>query len=422
MAKPATLPRWATDGGATLAPSSGHQDTGWVDNERPPARIFNWLWYWIYQWLLWLDSVMPNETVAPLSTVVADKHEIANARARTNLRNSTCAFNAAYPQFSGACASQGASTSLSAMRFFLCGYGGKVWSASEAGSASGTTLSWGTASAAGGYVGNFKGVLWHGGLNVVYGDTGEIQTFPDGTSLSLTQRKTGGSNVVAMDRDLAGGFLLALAANGHLFSSTSGVTWTDQGLKWAGADAVDIAVGRVAGAQVWAAVGISANKVSVSTDDGATWVDSTIGASLSQGYAIKYTGIAGKEWMIAGTAAAGVGGVWASTDLATWTRVFTDTSGVVGATLYLVKCPGGVMVYGPDDTQVLYFSSDGVHWQRQGRPPQMRDLGTSPTVAHRPLDWCWCPDISAGCWLYVAHDGANFGYGVSPLVSVPYGE
>jgi hypothetical protein len=54
--QPTSLPRWATDGGATLEPSSGQKDTGWEVDKKPPARFMNWLFNLIYDWTQYLQS------------------------------------------------------------------------------------------------------------------------------------------------------------------------------------------------------------------------------------------------------------------------------------------------------------------------------------------------------------------------------
>lgn len=56
MARPASLPRWATSGATITAPSSGKQDTGWTGLEKPSEGVFNWFWNLVYQWLLYLSA------------------------------------------------------------------------------------------------------------------------------------------------------------------------------------------------------------------------------------------------------------------------------------------------------------------------------------------------------------------------------
>ena len=54
--KPVRTARWATDGGATLEPSGGEKDTGWVVDDKPPARHMNFLQNTAFQWFDWLNE------------------------------------------------------------------------------------------------------------------------------------------------------------------------------------------------------------------------------------------------------------------------------------------------------------------------------------------------------------------------------
>lgn len=56
MAKPTILGRWANSGGDVKAPISGKADIGFVNRERPPAQILNYLLNAAYQWHAWLDG------------------------------------------------------------------------------------------------------------------------------------------------------------------------------------------------------------------------------------------------------------------------------------------------------------------------------------------------------------------------------
>jgi|SRR5688572_15911322 len=57
MAKPTTLPRFATDVGVTVEPTESKKDTGWFESEKPPAQLMNWLFKWIYSWCLYLNGL-----------------------------------------------------------------------------------------------------------------------------------------------------------------------------------------------------------------------------------------------------------------------------------------------------------------------------------------------------------------------------
>ena len=55
MAKPTTLPEWASSG-LKITPSSGKQQNGWNVGEIPPAQFENWRANLVYDWLNWLDD------------------------------------------------------------------------------------------------------------------------------------------------------------------------------------------------------------------------------------------------------------------------------------------------------------------------------------------------------------------------------
>jgi hypothetical protein len=48
---PTEQPRWATNSGRLLEPSSGAKDVGWSDDNKPPARWQNWLQNTVWDWL-----------------------------------------------------------------------------------------------------------------------------------------------------------------------------------------------------------------------------------------------------------------------------------------------------------------------------------------------------------------------------------
>lgn len=57
-AKPTSLPRWATGGGAGVTePTEGKKDTGWLFLERPAHEYLNWLLNLVYLWVVYLDDI-----------------------------------------------------------------------------------------------------------------------------------------------------------------------------------------------------------------------------------------------------------------------------------------------------------------------------------------------------------------------------
>lgn len=53
---PGNPPRWATNGGTQVEPSSGQKDTGWISGQRPPFSMMNWLQGQIYLWQQYLED------------------------------------------------------------------------------------------------------------------------------------------------------------------------------------------------------------------------------------------------------------------------------------------------------------------------------------------------------------------------------
>lgn len=54
--RPSTTPQW-TDGNALkqVEPSGGKKLLGWTKSERPPFQFMNFLFYDIYNWVIWFD-------------------------------------------------------------------------------------------------------------------------------------------------------------------------------------------------------------------------------------------------------------------------------------------------------------------------------------------------------------------------------
>lgn len=56
MAKPTILPVWNTDATNRTTPSGGQQASGWTSGQTAISAYFNWLFFTIYSWILWLDA------------------------------------------------------------------------------------------------------------------------------------------------------------------------------------------------------------------------------------------------------------------------------------------------------------------------------------------------------------------------------
>lgn len=54
--KPSVLPQWNTDGTNRTTPSGGQKASGWTLNQAAVSSYFNWLFFYIYSWLLYLSD------------------------------------------------------------------------------------------------------------------------------------------------------------------------------------------------------------------------------------------------------------------------------------------------------------------------------------------------------------------------------
>jgi hypothetical protein len=64
MAKPGSIPTWATDPSAVLtpAPTTGQQAVGWTVSQRPPRSVLNWWMNLVGQWASYLNTIT-NESL-----------------------------------------------------------------------------------------------------------------------------------------------------------------------------------------------------------------------------------------------------------------------------------------------------------------------------------------------------------------------
>lgn len=63
MARPATVPTWATSGTRT-APAGGQQASGWLSGDQVPASLLNWLQGIAGDWFTWLNTFAPAKDEA----------------------------------------------------------------------------------------------------------------------------------------------------------------------------------------------------------------------------------------------------------------------------------------------------------------------------------------------------------------------
>ncbi len=61
MAKPTDLPAWNTGGANRSEPSSGLKASGYATNAVPTSGNWNWLFFTIYSWILWLNGLFASD-------------------------------------------------------------------------------------------------------------------------------------------------------------------------------------------------------------------------------------------------------------------------------------------------------------------------------------------------------------------------
>lgn len=78
MPRPSQFPRWADvdPDENVVEPPENKKDVGWVENEKPPARFFNWLFYNIYRWVSWLSAQVATEELRSNNPLTWDGSDI----------------------------------------------------------------------------------------------------------------------------------------------------------------------------------------------------------------------------------------------------------------------------------------------------------------------------------------------------------
>lgn len=56
MAKPTTLPAFNTGAANRTEPHANKKILGWIRGEKPASSYMNWLFYWIYAWVAYLNA------------------------------------------------------------------------------------------------------------------------------------------------------------------------------------------------------------------------------------------------------------------------------------------------------------------------------------------------------------------------------
>lgn len=342
MSKPITKPRWATDVGTTVEPSSGHKDTGWENLERPPARFMNWILNLIYQWVVYfedttddaLDTLLAYTTAAgvdPASVstarqelaALADK-ELAAIVNPTTITHGSNAWRSWATDGAGVIVAVGAGGAISVSSNF-----GRTW---------------GNSTAANAFAGTFTSVIYGGGLFVACGfssgTAGVIQTSPTGAA--WTERVNDGSFALNRLQYDGSSTYVCVGNDGaawKTYTSSNGTAWTSHAVAQVLSTA-HLAFG--AGLFV-SALNSGASTTLYTSPDGITWTARAFANASS------YTGLAYSA--ANGFVAYGVSGgnreVQKSVNGITWTRVRTG-AGAFGGFL-----SGDALVYAAENTALL---------------------------------------------------------------------
>jgi hypothetical protein len=255
---------------------------------------------------------------------------------------------------------------------------------------SGLNTSWTVGAAyAGGYVGHMYGCVHNDALNLViaYGTSGEIQTAPsDTTSLTWTQRKTGGSDIRGVACD--GIYCLAVDASGKVWSSSDGVTWTDQGvLLMPGSEVRNITRGN----GMWLVCEDSQVRTSTAAA-GTSWTARSVTGATDIWECVWSPALS----MWVAVSEGGYYQVWTSPDTIVWTeRVEHD---VINGSTCAAALPFGVLVYGTSgvsDKCGWYTSVDGTTWV-QGQNSRLSGIPAAGEAAS-PLVCLYHPQVGEYC-------------------------
>lgn len=224
-------------------------------------------------------------------------------------------------------------------------------------------LGWTSITPGGSYTGTWNGGIYAHGRTVIYGTGGEIHTL-DPTASSSDRRKTGGADINSLCNNLSNDRLVALAADGHVWTDNGTInTWSDLGLKFGAGPTTGLLV---AGKTTGEANCILAcwhdpanmNVIHLSTDNGATWggwtvdTDSTVWVMR-----VLYTTIgSGRRW-VAVAIKGDTTRIYTSNDAKLWTMAADLGRGV---TYYghAVPLPGAVLLL--SELQCVYFNGTEV--------------------------------------------------------------
>jgi hypothetical protein len=313
--KPTNLPRWATDAGRTLEPTSGEKDTGWQAGYMPPARKMNWLHNAVYEYLQYMDAMI-------VALLLRDQVDISAGAGGDSL------FCIAY---------DGSSILV------VAGATGTIFYSTD------HALTWTNADKGGD---DYKGCVFAESLFVLCHDNEGIETSPDGSA--WTTRTTPAGTYALMDVAHGAGSFVAVGGVtagvlSEIIVSSDGITWTEE---LSVSDELLLAVVHCTELSLWVATG-EGGTIYTASDPIGTWTSRTSGTAED---------LSGVAWDGATAVAVGDNGtIIKSTDGTSWSAASSIPATITGQ-LRRVRWLPELKVFVAVGSNAIAYSHDGDVW------------------------------------------------------------
>lgn len=332
VAKPSSLPVWATTGGTVVEPSAGQKALGWVRGTRPPARWMNWLFNTLYNWTAYQDER-------------SIKMQLGNYRTATSGFTTDPVYGFGWSSALSMAVAVGLNGKLSTSVDF-----GRNWTSRTSGAGTDTLT------------GALYGALW-----IAFGANAKLSSSPDG--VTWTARTSGFTASQIFAGLYNAGLYIIAGASGKVSTSTNGTSWTSRTAN-AGTDTL---------AQILYAASLSLYAVVsnathfCTSPDGTTWTSRTIG--LTAGDTIAHCVFANGVFVLVQADAhfTGTTKIWSSPDGTTWTShnvvVGLGGAGPTRSFQTVAYVPETGLFVAVGDDGILATSPDGLTWTLQTNIP-----------------------------------------------------
>lgn len=338
-----TPPEWATDGASVqLEPSAGRKETGWAANDRPPAKIFNWLLASVCQWVehfalvqiknwIWSADVLADHVKAMASCQIdtAPPTHVVVAVGFSGYIAWSSDDGLSWTNGTGLGAVHlhdvASNSDPAAPSFVAVGNSGEIRQSSDG--AAWTSRTSGVAS-------HLRSVIWDATNEtfIAVGDAGVILTSP--TGVTWTSRTSGTAN------DLWG---VSAQPNGHakacgedrtiVRSVDGGVTWDDDTVSASGSGQMYFNICFSPGLASWVAMEPNGQVIGCA-EDGSTWSD--VLASSAREFTWGTLATDGGHLLLTREWSAGNGGklIYSTDGGATWSDLSVPTTSEYGGVDY----------------------------------------------------------------------------------------